>query len=152
MSLKLDDNKTSFKREEGVWKYLSPRAENKNKLENLRKAINNLLELPAVKHLKIILISEQISMGWSPTGGEKVVPVWELDLESAIILFAHNVPADLRRRHPILNSPDELISYICNPSEQTQNDKDYERHEEELWDQFFGGGMPRACREIDEQV
>jgi serine/threonine protein kinase len=121
---------------------------NQNNIENYRHAVNELLKLPTVKYLKIILISEQISMGWSPNGGEKAVPVWELDLESAIILFAHNVPTDLRRRHPILNSPDELISYICNPSEQTQNDNDYERCEEELWDRFFGGGMPRACRDI----
>lgn len=117
-------------------------------VESLRLAINDLLKLTVVKNLKILLISEQVSTGWSPTGEEKIVPVWELDLESAIILFAHNVPTDLRRRYPILNSPDELISYICNPSEQTQKSEDYERREEELWDRFFGSGMPRACRDI----
>jgi len=117
-----------------------------NKTNNHRVVVDNLLKLPSVKHLKIILISEQITMGWSPTGGEKVVPVWELDLESAIILFAHNVPSGLRQRHPILNSPDELISYICSPPEKAQNDEDYERREEELWNQVLGSGMPKACR------
>lgn len=121
---------------------------NKNCIGNLRRAVNDLFELPAVKCLKIILISEQISMGWSPTGGEKIVPVWELDLESAIILFAHNIPSSLRQRHPMLNSPDEFISYICNPSEHIQNNKDYERREEELWNRVFGGGLPRVCRNI----
>jgi len=119
----------------------------KKSIENLRQALSDLLKLPTVDNLKIIMISEQISMGWSPTGGEKVVPVWELDLESAIILFAHNVPTDLRRSHPILNSPDELISHICNPPQQTQNNTNYESREAELWDRFFGGGMPRACRD-----
>ena len=127
--------------------YETGETEKKN-IENLRRVVHELLKLQALKYLKIILISEHISMGWSPTDGEKVVPVWELDLESAIILFAHNVPSDLRLRHPMLNSPDELISYICSPPEQTQSNEDYERREEELWNRMFGAGMPRACRDI----
>lgn len=126
----------SYEREDG----------NKTIITNLRLAVKELLELQTVENLKVILISNQIWTGWS-TRGEKTVPVWELDLESAITLFAHNVPIALRRRHPILNSPGELISYLCDPSEEIVSSGDYERKEDELWDRFLGGGMPRKCKD-----
>lgn len=118
---------------------------NKNSTsKQLHHAVNELLKISTTGCIKIVLIAEKVSMGWNPTGGEKHVPIWELDFESAVTLFARNVPLYLRHRHPLLNSPDELISYICYPPEKIQDDKDYERREEELWN-LFGAGVPSAC-------
>jgi len=113
---------------------------------NQNKAVDELLKISTIGCLKIILISKSVSIGWNPVGGEKHVPICELCFQSVVTLFAHNVPPDLRRRHPILNSPDELISYICYPPEKIQDNKDYKRSEEELWN-MFGAGVPSACIE-----
>eukprot|EP00536_Pseudo-nitzschia_multiseries_P013608 jgi/Psemu1/327242/estExt_fgenesh1_pg.C_5930008 len=120
----------------------------KSNVQNIHKAVGELLKIQSTETTKVILISEKISVGGSQSKGEKVVPVWELDFESAVTLFANNVPPNTRRRYPILNSPDKLISYICDPPKEIQDGKDYNMREVELWKRMFGAGMPRACRDI----
>ena len=112
--------------------------------EQLHHAVNELLKITTTGCLKMILISESVSTEWNPTGGEAHVPIWELDFESTVTLFARNVSTDLRRRHPLLKSPDELISYIYCPPEKIQDDMYYGKREEKLWN-LFGAGVPSAC-------
>lgn len=119
-------------------------------------AIDELLKISTTGCLKIILISENVSTEWNPIGGEKHVPIWELCFDSAVTLFAHNVSPDLRRRHPLLNSPEDFVNYICYPPEEIQTAQDYEKREEDLWKKF-GDGIPSACIEIakhssDEEI
>jgi len=117
-------------------------------VKNIHHAIDKLLKIQSTETLKFILISETISVGGSQIKGEKIVPVWELDFESAVTLFANNVPSTARRRYPILNSPENLISYVCDPPEEIKSSGDFNMREEQLWKQMFGAGMPRACRDI----
>jgi len=119
----------------------------KKHVQNLHFVVDELLKIQATETIKIILISEENSMEGGKFREERIVPVWELDFESAVTLFASNVPPNIRQRHPTLNYPDKLFSFICDLPEEIQNDKEYETREDELWEQMFGAGMPRACRD-----
>lgn len=118
---------------------------------NLHQVVKELLGMSAAKSFKVILICEHVSTKWKHPREERV-PIFPLDLESAVTLFAYNVPATVKRKYPILNSREDFIAYICHPPEEIQMQDDYDEREEELFERFFGGGIPRRCREVAQRI
>jgi ankyrin repeat protein/serine/threonine protein kinase len=119
--------------------------------QRLYQAVQELLEISTPKSFKIILISDRASTEWIHPNEERV-PVDVLDFPSAVTLFAYNVPATLKRNYPILNSRMDFIEYICDPPDEIQGQDDYLDREADLFNRYFGGGVPSRCRQVAQRV
>jgi len=124
----------------------------------LHNAIDTLLEVSKARYSKVILISEKPSTQSTTSLREEPVPVSALDFESAVTLFAHRIPDDLRWRYPELNSRkklEKLINYLDPPEEAEgfleHDDQWWDRYDE-MWERFFGSGVPSRCCNIARRV
>jgi ankyrin repeat protein/serine/threonine protein kinase len=119
-----------------------------------QKAIGRLLAMSKATYFKVVLIDEKHpTQAVDSNVREKPAPVYELEIEAAIRLFARRISDDLRRQYRVLNNRNVLVQRLLDPPEGiTVNEKALKDREDEVWDQFLGRGKPGRCCDIARNI
>ncbi|KAL3916541.1 MAG: hypothetical protein SGILL_005131 [Bacillariaceae sp.] len=115
-----------------------------------QEAISQLLEMSTAAYFKVILIDEKPPtakpQAEKNTPREEPVPVFEIEIDAAVKLFARRIPDDLRRQYPELNNSNNLVQRVLDPPEGViVDDNVLADREDEVWDRYLGSGKPGRC-------
>ncbi|KAL3923598.1 MAG: hypothetical protein SGILL_001568 [Bacillariaceae sp.] len=134
--------------------YMSEGKDSLKKAKVFQEAIGRLLEMSTARYFKVVLIDEgPPTHSGASNLREEPVPVMELDIDSAITLFAHRIPDDLRRRYPVLNTRSELIQRLLDPPAGYEiDDNALQDREDDVWERYLGCGEPGRCCDIARDI